>query len=165
MIRKFFEARKLRPYKTCAMVLDLKGREIRCCPRMEPNTEDSPSIYYEMGEVARVRFDEFHSGASNHEVIQVDNPELPKAVRPSDVISFMEGELKAVVLDTDQDSIKVQFKQAGYLDAGGVLNIPGNRLSTMPVLKAEDKDDILGCALKNKFDYICVPNITSVKDV
>ena len=45
MIRKFFEARKLRPYKTCAMVLDLRGREIRGCPRTSP----AEGVYYEMG--------------------------------------------------------------------------------------------------------------------
>jgi hypothetical protein len=65
MIAKFFEARKLRPFKTVALSLDLHGREIRACARTEP----SEGVYYEMGMTARVRSDGFHSGSSNSQVI------------------------------------------------------------------------------------------------
>ena len=65
MIRKFFEARRLRPYKTCAMVLDVRGRSIRSCPRSEP----AEGVYFEMGETTRIRFDEYHTGASTKECI------------------------------------------------------------------------------------------------
>lgn len=103
MVRKFFEARKLRPYKTCSMALDLRGREIRCCPRTEP----AEGVYFEMGETTRVRYDAYHSGATTHECIQVDNANLPKAVRPSDIISFEDGTLQALVLETEQDNLLI----------------------------------------------------------
>ena len=99
MIRKFFEARKLRPYKTCALALDMRGRNIHQCPRTEPEE----GVYFEMGETTRVRSDEFLSGKSTHDCIQVDNASLPRAVRPGDTISFEAGSLNAVVLDTEQD--------------------------------------------------------------
>lgn len=35
----------------------------------------------------------------------------------------------------------------------------------MPILTGHDKDDIIRIAVKNNFDFISVPNITSVKDV
>ena len=165
MIRKFADARKLRPQRTVAMVLDLRGREIKLCERQEENREEGCGIYYEMGEVAHIKCDGYLSGMSTHDNLQIDNAELPKAVRPGDEVSFNEGALKCVVLDVEPTSIKIQFKQAGYLLPGGKMNIPGNRLGTMPVLKSEDKDDIIRVAIKNNFDYICVPNITSVKDV
>ena len=167
MIRKYFEARKLRPYKVCATVLDLRGREIRCCPRVEPNRpeEYENDIYFEMGEVTRIRSNEFLTGKSTSECIQVDNPSVFFALRPGDQIQLMEGDLHAVVLDVEQDNAKIQFKNAGNLCAGGVLFIPGNRMSGMPVLGDGDRENILRVALKNNFDYICVPNITSVKDI
>ena len=43
--------------------------------------------------------------------------------------------------------------------------IPGHRLAQLPILQSRDKDDILKIAVKNNFDYILVPNVTSVKDV
>ena len=125
MIRKFFEARKLRPFKTCAMVLDLRGREIRTCERTEP----AEGVYFEMGETSKIRSDEFHSGASKHECIQVDNTNLPRAVRPGDDIAFMDGNLRAVVLETEQDFVKIQFKEAGWLKAPCSVSIPGHRLA------------------------------------
>ena len=125
MIRKFFEARKLRPYKTCAMVLDMRGREIRTCKRTEP----VEGVYCEMGETTMVRADQFHSGASSHDCIQVDNENVPKAVRPGDDISFEDGNLRAVVLETELDSVKIQFKESGTLKQGGSVFIPGHRLA------------------------------------
>ena len=161
MIRKFFEARKLRPFKTVAMVLDMRAREIRTCLRTEPEE----GVRFEMGETCRVRSDGFLSGASDRETIQINNASLPRAIRPGDDISFEEGRLSAVVLETEQDSIKIQFKTSGMLKQGGSVFIPGNRLSQMPILQDQDKDDIIRIAVAQKFDYILVPNITSVKDV
>ena len=161
MIAKFFEARKLRPFKTVALSLDLHGREIRACPRTEP----AEGIYYEMGMTARVRSDGFLSGSSTGEVIQVDNESLPKAVRPGDNISFEGGNLNAVVLSTEMDEIKVQFKEAGHLFGSNKVFIPGNRLAQLPILTDEDKNDILSIAIKNRFDYLIVPSVTSVKDL
>jgi pyruvate kinase len=103
MIRKFFEARKLRPYKLCAMVLDLRGRSIRSCPRTEP----AEGIYFEMGETTRIRSDEFNSGNSKHDCIQVDNSNLPKAVRPGDNVGFNDNKLTAVVLECEADNVKI----------------------------------------------------------
>ena len=143
------------------MTLDLRGREIRCCNRTEPKE----GVYFEMGETTRIRCDEYHSGASTHECIQVDSTYLPRAVRPGDNISFEEGNLNAVVLETEQDSIKIQFKDAGYLYTGKTVIIPDLRLAQIPILQPADKQDIVEIAIKNKFDYILVPKVTSVKDL
>ena len=114
---------------------------------------------------ARVRSDGFLSGSSTGEVIQVDNESLPKAVRPGDNISFEGGNLNAVVLSTEMDEIKVQFKEAGHLFGSNKVFIPGNRLAQLPILTDEDKNDILSIAIKNRFDYLIVPSVTSVKDL
>ena len=65
MIRRYFEAKKLRPYKTCALMLDLRGREIRTCKTTEP----AEGIHFEIGETAKVREDRYVTGASTHEII------------------------------------------------------------------------------------------------
>lgn len=161
MIRNFVQARKLRPFKTCAMMLDLRGREIRHCPRTQPEE----GVTFELGETAVIRSDGFRGGFTSVETIQIDNMELPKAVRPGDNISFMDGQLNAVVLETVEDYVRIQFKEAGVLKAGGKMNIPGNRLSQLPILLDSDKDDIIRVAVEGRFDYLCVPNVTSVKDV
>ena len=111
MIRNFFAARKLRPFKTCAMVLEMRGRTIRCCPRTEP----AEGVYFEMGETTRIRSSEFLKGASTHACIQVDNANLSRAVRPGDDVGFNDGKLNAVILETEEAGVKIQFKNAGWL--------------------------------------------------
>ena len=69
------------------------------------------------------------------------------------------------MLETEQDSIKVQFKRGGYLRQGKQVVIPGQRLASIPILQPADRQEISEIAIKNKFDYIMVPNVTSVKDV
>ena len=59
----------------------------------------------------------------------------------------------------------MQFKEAGVLTKGKSVRICGSRLSSMPLLKVSDAEDIKEVALKYKFDFICIPNVTSVKDV
>ena len=88
-----------------------------------------------------------------------------RAVRPGDDISFCDGKMNAVVLEVEQEFFKVQFKHAGLLTGGGCVLIPGHRLAQIPILQPQDKDDILSIAVKNSFDYILVPKVTSVKDV
>ena len=95
----------------------------------------------------------------------MDHADLPKAVRPGDDIGFCDGALNAVVLETELDFVKIQFKNAGTLTSGGQVCIPGHRLAQLPILQGADKNDILQIAVKNNFDYILVPNVTSVKDV
>ena len=121
MIRRFNEAKKLRPYKTCALMLDLRGREIRQCQRTEPEE----GIRFEMGETAKVREDRCVTGSSTKEVIQVDSAAMMAAVRPGDLVSFEDGNLHAVVLEVAEDEIRVQFKEAGVLTQGKKVRING----------------------------------------
>ena len=95
----------------------------------------------------------------------IDNVMVFRAVRPGDDISFCDGKMNAVVLEVEQEFFKVQFKHAGLLTGGGSVLIPGHRLAQIPILQPQDKDDILSIAVKNSFDYILVPKVTSVKDV
>ena len=69
------------------------------------------------------------------------------------------------MLETDQESIRIQFKRAGYIKQGKQVVIPGQRLASVPILQPADRQEISEIAIKNKFDFILVPNVTSVKDV
>lgn len=87
------------------------------------------------------------------------------AVRPGDLVSFEDGKLQAFVEEVTEDELKVTFKESGTITAGKSVRISGQRLSAMPLLKKQDEEDIVNIATKYKFDYISIPNITSVKDV
>ena len=76
----------------------------------------------------------FLSGATTHDCIQVNNEFMSRAVRPGDDVKFEGGELEAVVLEVEIDSIKIQFKGSGMLKQSQAIYIPGHRLSSLPIL-------------------------------
>lgn len=55
MIKKFNEAKRLRPYKTCALMLDIKGREIRSGKCKNPE-----GITFKAGDVFEMRCDDIN---------------------------------------------------------------------------------------------------------
>lgn len=159
MIRNYYQARKLRPFKTCSLMLDLKGRQVRTAMACEPPT----GIEVDMGDEVTVMCNA--NGQSTAECIYVDLDDLMNSLRPGDKVSFNDGELDAVVIEVTEEMMKVQFKDAGCVLPYKSMRIPGHRLSALNVLRAEDKNSILDMAVKHKMDYIAIPNVTSVKDI
>jgi|LakMenEpi03Oct11_1017367.scaffolds.fasta_scaffold01309_2 hypothetical protein len=49
MIKRYLEAKRLRPQKTCATMIDLRCREIRVGKMPSPK-----GIFYEVGHIARI---------------------------------------------------------------------------------------------------------------
>ena len=107
----------------------------------------------------------FKDTPSQDNVIIIDSVELTKAVRPGDIISFNDGNFGAVVISVDADNVRVQFKEEGTILPDQTIRIPGHRLSSIPILRPEDKNNIIELAVGFKMDFICVPNVTSVKDI
>ena len=161
MIRNYFQARKLRPYKTCSFMLDLAGRKIKTSERSEP----AEGIHFEMGATTYLSSNGFESESSSENCIRIDTPQLPNAVRPGDIISFNDGNFGAVVLEVAEDSVRVQFKEEGTIMPAQAIRIPGHRLSSIPILRQSDLGLIEELAIGFKMDYVCVPNVTSVKDL
>ena len=90
---------------------------------------------------------------------------MAKVVRAGDLVNFADGQIVAVILETDEHSIKVQFKHAGYITEHSPMRIIGQRLSALPVLTEQDVRDIEEIAIHHKFDYISVPGISSARDL
>ena len=84
-------------------MLDVVGRNIKT------SAESSPpeGIHFELGSTTYLTNNGFLTDSSNEQAIQVDSPDLPKAVRPGDLISFNDGGFGAVVIEVSEDSVKV----------------------------------------------------------
>jgi len=54
LIKRFFEAKRLRPYKTCALMLDIRGREIRTGVMNNPEGHA-----FDLGDSCKIRVDDF----------------------------------------------------------------------------------------------------------
>jgi len=78
LLKKYQEAKRLRPYKTCALMMDMRGRSIRTSHVAEP-------IVFKEGDVVEIRTD----GAditSTREEIQINYFDLPPVMREGDMV-------------------------------------------------------------------------------
>ena len=109
----YAEAKRLRPHKTCAVMIDIKGREIR----VSPYKEGCDTCTFEADDVCTLRTDDF-AQPSNNDVLQVDCFYLSKVCRPTDMIFLNDGKLRAEVIDVEEDAVKIRFKEGGDLPSG-----------------------------------------------
>lgn len=137
MIKRYFEAKRLRPQKNCATMLDLRGREIRVGKVPEGG------IPIEVGHIAMLT----NRGYANHKVstedkIQIDSAELFRVLKGGDRVNFADGKIEGQVLEILNEEIKVKFLDAGNIKENSPMRIPGARLTNLPALKHEDILDI-----------------------
>ena len=92
LLRKYKEAKRLRPHKTCALMMELRGREIRTSEVVEP-------VYLKPGSTIYINCDNYLM-ASTEKVIQCNWRDLPKAVRPNDILYLDDGLIVMLVTDT-----------------------------------------------------------------
>ena len=84
-------------------MLDVVGRNIKTSKESDPEE----GIHFELGSTTFLTHNGFLTNKSTEDAIQVDSPDLPKAVRPGDLVSFNDGGFGAVVIEVSEDSVKV----------------------------------------------------------
>ena len=92
-------------------MIDLKGRNIRTSAKSNPEE----GVFFDLGAVVNVKC---KNEESSEDCLQIDNENIPKAVRPGDVIAFNDGQLGAVILEVSEDTLKIQFKEMGTVYPG-----------------------------------------------
>lgn len=140
----------MRPYKLCALMMDLRGRSIRTSNFIKPT-------FFKTGDVFEMRTDGMDIESTRDEV-QINYFDLPPVMREHDlVILGDDGQVQGTVVEIARTSFKVEVKQEGVIDSYSVVKIPGTRIQQLPVLQLEDKIDIKDIATKNFFDFLVVP--------
>ena len=127
MVRRFNEAKRLRPQKNCATLLDLRGREVRV------GKVPGSGLKIDLGHIARVTNKGF-GGVCTDTQILIDQPDLYKFVKSSDKISFADGTLEAQVLEVLSEEIKIKFLEEGVISARSSVRVPSRALKDLPVL-------------------------------
>jgi pyruvate kinase len=78
LLKKFHEAKRLRPYKTCALMMDVRGRTIRTSKITEP-------ITFGIDDKVEFRTDGYDIESTKEE-IQINYFELPPVMRDEDIV-------------------------------------------------------------------------------
>lgn len=90
-MRKYVEAKRLRPHKTCALMLEVRGREIRTT-----DVQDSKGVQLRSGSQLFIACDNALLPSDNNTIF-CNFRDLPRAVKPNDIIYIDDGKIVCLV--------------------------------------------------------------------
>ncbi len=136
-------SRELR--RTVGLMVDLQGPKIRIGK-------------FEQGKIRLEKGDPFildaDCGMGNQERVGLDYKELPRDVRPSDVLLLDDGRIVLDVREVQGSQIRTVVRHGGEVSNNKGINRQGGGL-TAPALTAKDMDDIKTAA-QLKADFLAV---------
>jgi pyruvate kinase len=95
--------------------------------------------------------------------VSVNLPNLPRDVKPGDVILIADGEMQAKVLKIEGGEVTSRVTVGGILTEGRGLVVPGTRISG-PFLTETLREDLI-FALSQKPDYLALSFVTEAEDI
>ena len=162
LLSLYAEAKRLRPHKTCALMIDIRGREIR----VSHYKEETQFLEFAIDDVITLKTGAEEIGvASDAECLRVDCGNLPKVLRPTDVLYFDDGRLNAEVIDVDEDSVKIRFKCPGRVAPCSQIKLQGSKYEMIPILNVGDIIDLKAIYEKFPFEYVSLPVVQESKDL
>eukprot|EP00347_Sterkiella_histriomuscorum_P014148 403361980 len=173
LLKKFQEAKRLRPHKTCALMLEVRGREIRTSEIDEKSqafvaasedTQFRSGIQLKAGQQLFISSDNLFL-KSDEKTLQCNYRELPKLVKPNDVIHLDDGRVVCLVTDVEHNGVHVEVKGGGILGSRVNIKLPSGRHDQLPILTAVDEVDVVNYAVKNNFDFIALPYAVRKRDI
>ncbi len=95
--------------------------------------------------------------------IPIQNPELPRMVRPGERILLDDGLLELVVEGTDGHTIQARVVVGGILEDNKGMNLPDTELD-LPSITEKDKQDVT-FALEHQVDWIALSFVRTADDI
>jgi pyruvate kinase len=95
--------------------------------------------------------------------VSVNLPNLPRDVKPGDIILIADGEMQAKVLKIEGDEVTSRVTVGGILTEERGLVVPGMRISG-PFLTETLREDLI-FALSQKPDYLALSFVTEAEDI
>lgn len=126
LFKMYFEAKKLRPHKNCAIMLELAGREVRISNFKEPDGNKCNQIKVRAGRSIRIK-GAYMPGESTQHILQCNFPDLQKVVKINDYIFFEDGELVGIVIDIEEENIIVEFRSTGTITGGTKIKLSNGK--------------------------------------
>jgi len=151
------EALKQRPDKTCAIMLDTKGPEIRTGKLV-----DGKPIELVMGQDLEICTDYDIEGDSTR--IACSYKSLPDTVQVGSVIYIADGSLTCEVTEILENGVKCQVKNNAKIGERKNMNLPG-AVVDLPTLTEKDEIDLTEFGLKHGIDMVAASFVRKQEDI
>lgn len=156
-VRIIREANKLRPEKSCAIMLDTKGPEIRT-----GLLANHANINLEMNQDLIITTD--YTFIGNSGTISCSYPSLPTSVKVGGTVLIADGNIQCTVSEIGDTWIKVVVKNSAVLGEKKNMCLPGC-IVDLPTITEKDEDDLENFALKYNVDFIAASFVRKASDI
>jgi pyruvate kinase len=145
--------------KTCGVLLDTKGPEIRT-----GMLRDGEPVELKRGNMVTLTTD--YSVLGTAEMIAVSYEHMARDVMPGDNILMSDGNVMLEVLETDPGSgtVTCECLNTATLGERKNCNLPGVKVD-LPTLTEKDLHDIVGFGIVNDVDFIAASFVRKASDV
>mmetsp|Transcript_31448 Transcript_31448/g.48103 ORF Transcript_31448/g.48103 Transcript_31448/m.48103 type:complete len:461 (-) Transcript_31448:36-1418(-) len=150
-------ALKERPDKTCAVLLDTKGPEIRT-----GFLKDHQPIEITAGQSLKITTD--YDFLGDNTAIACSYEALPETVKVGSPILIADGSLTCEVTEVHDDYIIVECKNGCKIGERKNMNLPG-AIVDLPTLTEKDEDDLVDFGIKQNVDFIAASFVRKASDV
>lgn len=155
-VQNLREALKQRPKKTCALMLDTKGPEIRT-----GILEDKNGVKLTKGQDLELTTDYTFRG--NSQKVAISYPAIVK-LHVGQKVLMADGNLTAIVKEVLESSIIVTVQNDYTL--GNTKNVFLPKVSVeLPTLSEKDEDDLVSFGLKEGIDFVAASFVRKAEDV
>lgn len=85
--------------------------------------------------------------------INLTSREVPRLVKPNDIIYMDDGKIILLVLDCDITGVRCEVKAGGILGSNKVVKLPTGKQELLPILTDKDFEDIITLLpMQSKYD-------------
>ena len=160
LIQRFKQAKRLRPHKTCALMLEVRGREIRV------STFNETTARIRSGSTVTLLGGEFHA-QSDPENFRINCETVQRFLKPNDVVYFDDGKVVGIISEIDNAEnlqVKMEIKIGGIMKSSASVRFTGNKHMQKALITKQDIQDIQAISQIAMIDYLAVPFISSGLD-
>merc|ERR1712032_1104040 len=151
------EALKQRPDKTCGIMLDTKGPEIRTGMLVDNKPIDL------VADQELIISTDYQLEGDNTQ-IACSYKSLPETVQVGSIIFIADGSLTCEVTEILENGVKVTCKNGAKLGEKKNMNLPG-AVVDLPTLTEKDETDLTEFGLKQGIDMIAASFVRKQDDV
>ena len=160
LIGKFKDARRLRPHKQCALMLELRGREIRIGKAIDGEVEvksnslitldcQSPGI----------------GGVSDTKTFYANCDIIQRYLKPNDVVYIDDGKVIGVVLEVTNEGCLFEVKVGGPVRSYSQLRFVGGKHQNLPIVHPKDIEDLTQISKQIPIDFLSIPFTAKGEDI
>lgn len=137
LLGKFKQAKRLRPYMNCALLVEIRGREVR----MSHIAEKTGTVRVRKGTAVTMCGGQYEQ-ASDASTFRIKNDDIEKYLKPNDVAYVDDGKVVAVVTAINESGVQLEVKIGGAIKSHSSIRFTQGKHAQLPVITQEDISDL-----------------------